>query len=134
MIAALLEGSTPTGAGLASWGAELVKRGELVAAAVAFEMAVAASPKEPRYAAALGCVLQRRGQSKEAIAAYEKACAPGLNDIDVWTNLAELLLERLDVDAALPALEKALALDQKGVQPAGLRARALIQRALQERA
>lgn len=127
----LLAGSDKTGAGLASYGAELVLRGELAAAAVAFEMAAIANPKEGRYVAALACVQQRRGQSEDAIANYRRAGELGFRHVDVWTNLAELLLDRLDLAEAVKALEEAIAADPKGTTPSGRRARALIYLALE---
>ena len=76
--------------------------------------------------AAQGSVLQRLRRLDDAALHYTRAIDLGLGDVQVWTNLGEVQLERFAFAEAALALERAIALDKDGRHPSGARARALV--------
>lgn len=121
--------SSPAERGLVSLGRSYLKAGQPKEALLTLRQARALDPKSTLADRWLGAAAQQCEEDEEAIAAYERALQHDEKDLEVTVNLAELYLNRLVIKRASVLLERALALDPKISNPAGLRARVLIMKA-----
>ena len=72
--------------------------------------AIALRKNSPAHHSDRGLVLKVLGQTNEARSAFEQALALDSDSVPTLTNLAGLLIENGDLEAALPVLRRALAL------------------------
>ena len=90
-------------------GRALLASGSLEGAASAFEKSLALAPSAEAEVG-LATASRKLGDGPRAIAALRRAVALDLNDADSWNELGGLLLQRDEVDAAIAAFERAVAL------------------------
>jgi Flp pilus assembly protein TadD len=88
----------------------LIELGQLDAASVAAERALALAPQFAKAHVNLGVILERQGRPEAAIACYRRAIAADPHDDKGYANLAVALREVGDLDAALAAARHAVAL------------------------
>lgn len=91
------------------YGGALAQSGDHVGAARAFERGLEISPTA-RAAVGLAAARRKLGNVPGAIQALRQALALDANDADSWNELGALLLSSDDVEGAVEAFEKAVAL------------------------
>jgi tetratricopeptide (TPR) repeat protein len=84
--------------------------GDLDAALADYDQAIALSPRSETYNDR-GCLHQQRGDLDRALADLEEALRRSPDNATAHASLAEVLAERKDLDGALEAIKKAVALD-----------------------
>ncbi|MCC6811385.1 MAG: tetratricopeptide repeat protein [Deltaproteobacteria bacterium] len=93
------------------------------AAEVAAALAVESDPRSADAWMLLGMARAHQGEGLAAIRAYQRVVAERPKDVEAWTALGELHLQRLEYDGAAAALREAMQLDPAAQHPAGRRAR-----------
>ncbi len=139
---AQLEGMTAENLySIADLGYDFLEEGKYDNAQKIFEGLNVYNPYDSYFHAALGSIYQKQGRKDDAILRYQAATELYPEDINSWTNLGEVLLERSTevhkegdsisavqiFTAAIDAFKKVMELDPKAATPSGLRARALIE-------
>jgi type III secretion system low calcium response chaperone LcrH/SycD len=123
---AQLQGMTMEEAyGIAEYGYGLYQEGKFHDARTVFEGLVLCNPYDAYFHNMLGAVYQQLDLEDEAHEAYSIAIDLDEENLHALVNRGELLLKNGEFDKALDDLDKAIALDPDGTNPAALRARAL---------
>lgn len=111
--------------GFAKMGYTLFEQGRYDQAQQIFEGLVISNPYDAYFHSMLGAIYARKDMQEEAAEEYSIAIELDPENITAFVSRAELLLQHGDFDLAMNDLKSAIALDPKGEDPAGLRARAL---------
>jgi type III secretion system low calcium response chaperone LcrH/SycD len=123
---AQLQGMTMEEAyGIAEYGYGLYQEGKYHDARTVFEGLVLCNPYDAYFHNMLGAVCQQLDLEEEAHQAYSTAIDLDEENLHALVNRGELQLKNGEFDKALDDLERAIALDPDGNDPAALRARAL---------
>lgn len=103
----------------------LFEQGKYNDAQTIFEGLVISNPYDAYFHAMLGAIYARKDMQEEAAEEYSIAIELDSENISAFVNRAEILLQHGEFEIAMDDLQKAIKLDPKGEDPAGLRARAL---------
>jgi Flp pilus assembly protein TadD len=103
----------------------LFEQGRYNDAQTIFEGLVISNPYDAYFHAMLGAIYARKDMQEEAAEEYSIAIELDQENISAYVNRAEILLQHGEFEIAMDDLQKAIKLDPKGEDPAGLRARAL---------
>lgn len=108
----------------------LLKQGDLAGSAAAAELATRANPQSRDAWVVYGSAHAKAKQFKPAEQGYKRALALDPKHLSSWTALGEIYLSQHQFKQATVALKQACMLDPECKHPAGVRARALIGRAI----
>jgi tetratricopeptide (TPR) repeat protein len=126
MTWAQLEGITMEQAyAFAELGYTLFEQGRYDEAQQIFEGLVISNPYDGYLHSVLGSIYARKDMHEEAVVEYSIAMELDPENIMVYVNRAEILLQHGEFEYAMDDLKAAIDLDPNGEDPAGLRARAL---------
>ncbi|MCC6812376.1 MAG: tetratricopeptide repeat protein [Deltaproteobacteria bacterium] len=113
---------------LRAQGLAALGRGDVPAALASLKIVTALTPSDGGAQRGYAAALIRTNKHKEGVAILKKLVETEPNDIELHCVIAELLTTMLDHMTAKQHLERCLALDPKGTNPHGVRARILIRR------
>ncbi len=111
---------------IAERGYQLFSSGKLDEAKVIYAGLVAASPYDSVFHCHLGAVLYRLGDVDQAFLEYDAAIRYNLANVDALAGRGEIHFERGEIEQGIKDLQRAVELDEEGVHPASIRARALL--------
>lgn len=111
--------------GIAEYGYQLYKEGNLGDAKNVFEALVVGNPYEPYFHSTLGAIYQQLDMEHEALIEYGLAIELDARELNARVNRAELSMTKGDFEAAFKDLKEAMDIDPEAKQSAGQRAHAL---------
>lgn len=94
-----------------NFGNALYHEGQVSAAIIEYEKALATDPADASSHNDFGNALYQEGQLDEAIAEYHKAVAINPNNAETYNNLGSVLAQKGQVDQAIIQFQKALAIN-----------------------
>lgn len=110
---------------IAEYAYQQYQQGRFFEAAKLFEALVIFNPYDAYFHSMLGACYQMLDNKDLALIEYTSAIELDPNQIQARVNRAELRLQKGEFEPALDDLQRAVELDPKGDDPAGVRARAL---------
>jgi tetratricopeptide (TPR) repeat protein len=115
---------------MAQLGYKMLQEGKLEEAHVIFKGLATLNPKDPYHHLALGSVHHRSDRIDDAIGEYSKAIELDGKLANAYANRGELLIAKGQLEKAYADLSKARDLDPNCQDPSTIRARAILNTAL----